>query len=87
MDIGRRGCRPTYVLLRGVPLGHERRVVRRREPHREAFFPTFVGLLVRVASWCRRCRFGSSDEVLSSFIGDVDVRFSEQLFGGIRCLL
>jgi hypothetical protein len=40
--------------------------------------PTLVGLLVRVASWCRRCRLCSSDEVLSSFIsGDVEVRFPE----------
>jgi hypothetical protein len=31
--------------------------------------PTFVGLLVRVASWCHRCRLCSSDEVLSSFVG------------------
>jgi hypothetical protein len=50
--------------------------------------PTLVGLLVRVASWCRRCRLCSSDEVMSSFIGgDVDVRLPEQLLGGIRCLL
>jgi hypothetical protein len=36
--------------------------------------PTFVGLLVHVASWCRRCRLCSSDEVLSSFVGgDVEV--------------
>jgi hypothetical protein len=40
--------------------------------------PTLVGLLVRVASWCRWCRFRSSDEVLSSFVGsDVEVRFLE----------
>jgi hypothetical protein len=40
--------------------------------------PTLVGLLVRVASWCRRCRLCSSDEVLSSFVGDdVEVRFLE----------
>jgi hypothetical protein len=40
--------------------------------------PTFVGLLVRVASWCCRCRLCSSDEVLSSFIGgDVEVGFLE----------
>jgi hypothetical protein len=40
--------------------------------------PTLVGLLVCVASWCRRCRFRSSDEVLSSFVGgDVEVRFPE----------
>jgi hypothetical protein len=40
--------------------------------------PTLVGLLVRVASWCRRCRLCSSDEVLSSFVGcDVEVRFPE----------
>jgi hypothetical protein len=40
--------------------------------------PTLVGLLVRVALWCRRCRLCSSDEVLSSFVGgDVEVRFPE----------
>jgi hypothetical protein len=40
------------------------------------FHPTFVGLLVRVASWCRWCRLCSSDEVLSSFVGgDVEVGF------------
>jgi hypothetical protein len=50
--------------------------------------PTFVGLLVRVTSWCRRCRLCSSDEVLSSFIGgDVEVGFLEQLLGGSRRLL
>jgi hypothetical protein len=50
--------------------------------------PAFVGLLVRVASWCygRRLRF--SDEVLSSLVGgDVEVGFPEQLLGGSRCLL
>jgi hypothetical protein len=50
--------------------------------------PTFVGLLVRVASRYRRCRLCSSDEVLSSFVGgDVEVSFSEQLLGGSRRLL
>jgi hypothetical protein len=50
--------------------------------------PTFVGLLVRVASGCRRCRLCSSDEVLSSFVGgDVEVSFPEQLLGGSRRLL
>jgi hypothetical protein len=50
--------------------------------------PTFVGLLVRVASRCCRCRLCSSDEVLSSFVdGDVKVGFPEQLLGGSRCLL
>ena len=40
--------------------------------------PAFVGLLVRVASRCCRCRLCSSDEVLSSFIsGDVEVGFPE----------
>jgi hypothetical protein len=38
--------------------------------------PMLVGLLVRVALWCRRCRLRSSDEVLSPFVGgDVEVRF------------
>jgi hypothetical protein len=50
--------------------------------------PTLVGLLVRVASWCRRCRLCSSDEVLSSFVGgDVEVGFQEQLLGGSQRLL
>jgi hypothetical protein len=40
--------------------------------------PTLVGLLVHVASWCRRCKLRSSDEVMSSFVGgDVEVRFPE----------
>jgi hypothetical protein len=51
-------------------------------------FPTFVGLLVRVASRCRRRRLCSSDEVLSSFVGgDVEVGFPEQLLGGSRRFL
>jgi hypothetical protein len=53
-----------------------------------SLLPTFVGLLVRVASRCRRCRLCSSEEVLSSFVGgDVEVGFSEQLLGGSRRLL
>jgi hypothetical protein len=48
----------------------------------------FVGLLVRVASWCRRCGLRSSDEVLGSLIGgDVEVGLSKQLLGGSRRLL
>jgi hypothetical protein len=40
--------------------------------------PAFVGLLVRVTSRCCRCGFCSSDEVLSSFVGDdVEVGFPE----------
>jgi hypothetical protein len=40
--------------------------------------PTLVGLLVPIASWCRRCRLCSSDEVLSSFVGgNVEVGFPE----------
>jgi hypothetical protein len=50
--------------------------------------PAFVGLLVRVASWCCRCGLRSPDEVLSSLIGgDVEVGFPEQLLGGSRRLL
>jgi hypothetical protein len=50
--------------------------------------PMFIGLLVRVASWCRWCRPCSPDEVLSSFVGgDVEVRLLEQLLGGGRRLL
>jgi hypothetical protein len=53
-----------------------------------SLLPTFVGLLIRVASWCRWCWLYSSDEVLSSLIGgDVEVSFSEQLFGGSRRFL
>ena len=51
-------------------------------------FPAFVGLLVRVASWCRRCGLCSSDEVLGPLVGgDVEVSFPEQLLGSSRCLL
>jgi hypothetical protein len=47
-----------------------------------------VGLLVRVTSRCWWCRFRSSDEVLGSLVsGDVEVRFSKQLFGDNRCFL
>jgi hypothetical protein len=50
--------------------------------------PTLVGLLVRVAPWCRRSRVRSPDEVLSPFVsGDVEVRFPKQLLGGGRRLL
>jgi hypothetical protein len=50
--------------------------------------PAFVGLLVRVASWCYRCGLRSPDEVLSSLVGgDVEVGFPEQLLGGSRRLL
>jgi hypothetical protein len=49
---------------------------------------TLVGLLVRVAPRCRWRRFHSPDEVLSPFVsGDVEVRFSKQLFGGGRRFL
>jgi hypothetical protein len=48
----------------------------------------FVGLLVRVASWCCRCGLRSPDEVLSSLVGgDVEVGFPKQLLGGSRRLL
>jgi hypothetical protein len=48
----------------------------------------FVGLLVRIASWCCWRRLRSSDEVLSSLVGgDVEVGFPEQLLGGSRRLL
>jgi hypothetical protein len=50
--------------------------------------PTFVGLLVRVASRLCRCRLRSSDEVPSSLVGgDIEVGFPEQLFRGSRRLL
>jgi hypothetical protein len=45
-------------------------------------------LLVRVAPWCRWCRFCTSDEVLGPLIsGDVEVYLSKQLFGGGRHFL
>jgi hypothetical protein len=51
-------------------------------------FPMYVGLLVRVAPRCWWCRFCSPNEVLGPFVsGDVEVRFSEQLFGGVRRFL
>jgi hypothetical protein len=50
--------------------------------------PAFVGLLVRVAPWCRRSGLHSSDEVLGTFIGgDVEVRLPEQLFRSGRRFL
>jgi hypothetical protein len=53
-----------------------------------SLLPTLVGLLIRVASWCRWCWLHSSDEVLSSLVGgDVEVGFLEQLLGGSRRLL
>jgi hypothetical protein len=40
--------------------------------------PAFVGLLVRITSWCCWRRLRSSDEVLSSLVGgDVEVGFLE----------
>ena len=51
-------------------------------------FPMFVGLLVRVASWCCRCGICSSNEVLGPLVGgDVEVGFPEQLLGGSRRFL
>jgi hypothetical protein len=53
-----------------------------------SLLPSFVGLLVRVASWCCRCGLRSSDEVLGPLVGgDVEVGFSEQLLRGSRRLL
>jgi hypothetical protein len=53
-----------------------------------SLLPTFVGLLVHVASWCCRCGLRSPDEVLRSLVGgDVEVGFPEQLLGGSRRLL
>jgi hypothetical protein len=53
-----------------------------------SLLPTLVGLLIRVASWCRWYWFYSSNEVLTSLVGgDVEVGFPEQLLGGSRCLL
>jgi hypothetical protein len=53
-----------------------------------SLLPAFVGLLVRVASWCCRRGLCSPDEVLGSLVsGDVEVGFPEQLLGGSRCLL
>jgi hypothetical protein len=50
--------------------------------------PAFVGLLVRVTSWCCRRGLCPSDEVLSSLIGgDVEVGFPEQLLGSSWRLL
>jgi hypothetical protein len=50
--------------------------------------PAFVRLLFRVASRCRWCGFCSSNEVLSSFVGDdVEVGFPEQMLRGSRRLL
>jgi hypothetical protein len=66
-----------YVRLRGVLLGRERRIGS-VDFFARPLLQTLVGLLVRVASCCRRCRLCSSDEVLSSFVGgDVEVCFPE----------
>jgi hypothetical protein len=47
--------------------------------------PAHVRLLVRVATWCRWCRFHTFDEVLGPLVsGDVEVCLSKQLFGGGR---
>jgi hypothetical protein len=77
-----------FARLHGVPLEHERRVVRRRGPPHEASSPN----VCRVAGSCRAvvrwCRFYSFDEVLGPLVsGDVEVRLSKQLFGGGRCFL
>jgi hypothetical protein len=53
-----------------------------------SLLPAFVGLLVRVVSWCCRCGLRSSDEVLSSLVnGDIEVGFPEQLLRGSRRFL
>jgi hypothetical protein len=53
-----------------------------------SLLPAFVGLLVRVTSWCRWCGICSSNEVLGLLVdGDVEVSFPEQLLGGSRRLL
>jgi hypothetical protein len=53
-----------------------------------SLLPAFVGLLVRVTSWCRRCGLRSPNEVLISLVGgDVEVGFPEQLLGGNRRFL
>jgi hypothetical protein len=45
--------------------------------------PTLVGLLVRIVPRCWWHRFRSPDDVLGPLVsGDVEVRFSKQLFGG-----
>jgi hypothetical protein len=53
-----------------------------------SLLPAFVGLLVRIVSWCYRCGLRSSNEVLGSLVGgDVEVGFPEQVLGGSRRLL
>jgi hypothetical protein len=43
-----------------------------------SLLPAFVGLLVRVASWCCLCGLHSSDQVLGTLVGgDVEVGFPE----------
>jgi hypothetical protein len=76
------------VRLHEVLLRRERRVAGGVDFFTRPLLPTFVGLLVRVASRCRRCRLCSPDEVLSSFVGsDVEVGFPEQLLRGSWRLL
>jgi hypothetical protein len=53
-----------------------------------SLLPAFVGLLVRIVSWCCRRGLCSLDEVLGSLVGgDVEVGFPEQLLGGSWRLL
>jgi hypothetical protein len=50
--------------------------------------PMLVGVLVCIVPRCWGRMFHSPDEVLGQFVsGDVEVRFSKQLFGGGRRLL
>jgi hypothetical protein len=71
-----------FIRLRGVPLGHERRLSSGMDFFARPLLPALVGLLVRVALWCGWSGLRSSDEVLGTFIsGDVEVRLLEQLFG------
>jgi hypothetical protein len=88
MGTRHRGCHLVFVRLRGVPLGHERRVVQGMDLFTRPLLPTLVGLLVRVTSRRRWRRFCSPNEVSGPFVsGDVEVRFSKQLLGGSRRLL
>jgi hypothetical protein len=72
----------------GCPLGTRDRWSSGMDFFARPLLLAFVGLLVRVMSWCRRSRLRSLDEVLGPFIGgDVEVCLPEQLLGSSRRLL
>jgi hypothetical protein len=77
-----------FVRLRGVPLGHERRVVQRHGLLHEASSPSVCRSAGLRHAMVQMEQASFPNEVLSQFVGgDVEVHLPEQLFGGGRCLL